>query len=88
MTIHWKVAGGTVLHHITIMLNGNVYARLPGRARQAVIDMKGRPPQTVAIRIAATSRNGKRFSARRTYHTCVGLLSHPPLPTLRLTRAR
>jgi CshA-type fibril repeat protein len=84
MTIHWKVARGVALRRITITVNGAIYARLPGSARKAVIDLKGRPQQTVRVRIGARDGHGKTYAARRTYRTCVPHRTGPPLPTLRL----
>jgi hypothetical protein len=67
-----------------VSINGRLYARLPGRARSAVIDLNGRPPQTVRLRVTALTRDGRTLGTRRTYVTCTPRLKHPPLPTLRL----
>jgi CshA-type fibril repeat protein len=88
MTIHWNVARGVVLRRITITVNGTPYVRLPGSARKAVIDMKGRPPQMVRVRIGARNRHGTPYAARRTYRTCVPHLDGPRLPTLHLRRTK
>jgi hypothetical protein len=86
MTIHWKAPRGTSLRSIRVSVDGKLYSRLSGRARRAVIDMKGRPPQTVRVRVTAISSAGDTYGSTRTYRTCRAHFSPPPLPTLRLTR--
>ena len=84
MTINWIVQRSVRLRSIRVTVNGRLYARLAGSARKVRIDMRGRPRQTVKIRITARGRDGRRFATRRTYRTCRPYMDHPPLPTLRL----
>jgi CshA-type fibril repeat protein len=81
--IHWKVDRGTRVSRIAITLNGKTYKSLRGDARQALIDLHGRPAQLVAVRVTATG--GTRVLATtRTYRTCTQRTLGAPLPTLHL----
>jgi hypothetical protein len=50
--------------------------------------MKGRPRQTVRVRVSGLARDGRTLATQRTYVTCTPHLAHPPLETLRLRPKR
>lgn len=83
-TIHWWTPRGTKLARIRMLINSRPVATFRGSVRAAIVDLRGRPLETVRVEMIGTTTTGKRVGTTRTYRTCRPRLNGPPLPTLRL----
>jgi CshA-type fibril repeat protein len=83
ITIHWVVDRAT-LRRVKVSVNGRVVRSLPGTARRATIDMRGRPATALQVTVVGTTTTGRRLRTARRYRTCTVRSGRPPLPTLRL----
>jgi hypothetical protein len=81
--IHW-IVDRLRPRAITITVNGRVVARRPGRARDALIDLRGMSTPLVKVVVRARVAHHRSLGTVRRYRTCVGRIVGPPLRTLRL----
>lgn len=82
--LHWLVPRGSHLRRVVVRVGGRVVATLPGSARRAAVDLRGRGVETLAVTITGTTRAGRKLRTTRTYRTCTKRLTSAPLETLRL----
>ncbi len=68
--IHWKLSGGVRLQRIVVRVNGRVYRRLSGAARQVSVSLKGRGTGRVNVTVIGTTRSGARYESGRSFHPC------------------
>jgi uncharacterized repeat protein (TIGR01451 family) len=69
---------GQVLTEVAVVVRGRTVRVVRGRRHTARIDLRGLPRGTFRVRIRATTRDGRKLTGIRTYHTCI-----PKIPTLR-----
>jgi hypothetical protein len=62
---------GVRLRRATVSVNGHRVRTLRGKRIRAVINLRGLPRGRYTVKITVTTTKGKRYSATRTYHTCV-----------------
>ena len=70
-TIHWRLPKGVRVKSTTVALNGIRYAKVGGASRTKVIDLQGRSPETIVVRLTATTTAGRKLGLTRTFRTCV-----------------
>jgi CshA-type fibril repeat protein len=86
MKIHFKAPQGRRLHRLRLAVSGAPVLALADGARAATVDLRGRGPELVTVRISARTDQGTRVEAVRRYRPCRTRLAGPELRTLRLER--
>jgi uncharacterized repeat protein (TIGR01451 family) len=86
--IHWAIGKGVRLQSVSIMLNGVLYSRLPGDARQTNVSLVGRTAGAVVVSIVGATGSGKRYTGTRVYHPCADGSQPGTVHSLYLVRSR
>jgi endoglycosylceramidase len=71
LTIRLRVPARTRLRSVVVRVPGQRPVRLRGNRRTVRVDLRGRPPERVVVRIDARTTSGRALSERRAYRTCV-----------------
>jgi hypothetical protein len=70
-TIHIDPPSGLVFRQVRVAVDGrNVNVRRRGRDTTAIVDLRGLPKGTYAVRVIATTGSGRRIVLTRHYRTC------------------
>jgi hypothetical protein len=69
IVVHLPARGGARVRSIVVSVNGQRARTRSGNHRSVVIDLRGRPRQTVHVRLTVTTALG-RYTLHRTFHPC------------------
>ncbi len=68
--IHWRLARGVRLAQIVVRVDGRLYRRLSGAAREVTVSMKGRHAGHVFVTVVGTTHSGAHYETHRTFEPC------------------